>query len=126
MSTITVRTDEKLKRDAQKVLEEIGLDISTAIKMYLHQIVLTESIPFPIRTANGFTVEQEREMLKEMEEALAHGKRYDSAGELHRTILGDAYDHWKERSVPNRRDKAVSPRSSGTSRRREVRRRKTR
>ena len=42
------------------MLERIGLDMSSAIKLYLHQIVITQGIPFPLRTANGFTVEQEQ------------------------------------------------------------------
>ncbi len=91
MSTIQVRTDGKLKKRVQKVLKDIGLDLSSAINLYLRQIVITESIPFPIRTENGFTPEQERKILREAEEAVKHGKRYHSAKELHKEILGEDY-----------------------------------
>ncbi|MDD5103377.1 MAG: type II toxin-antitoxin system RelB/DinJ family antitoxin [Candidatus Peribacteraceae bacterium] len=88
MTAIQVRTGNKLKRDVQKVLESIGLDMSSAIKLYLHQIVITQSIPFPLRTVNGYTVEQEQKMIREGEEALKNGKRYRSVDAMFRDILG--------------------------------------
>ena len=89
MSTIQVRTDGTLKKQAQNVLKKIGLDMSSAINVYLRQIVLTGSIPFPIRTVNGFTPAQERRLLRESREALKYGKRYDSVDEMFRDILGE-------------------------------------
>ena len=88
-ATIQVRTDAKLKKDAQKVLEEMGLDLSSAINVYLRQIVFTGSIPFPLRTVNGFTPEQEDQVLREADEAVRKGKRYSSAAEMHRDILAE-------------------------------------
>lgn len=88
MTRIQIRTDEKLKRKAQKVLKKLGLDLSSAINMYLVQIVLKEEIPFSIRTENGFTPKQEREMLREVEWAEKHGKGYTSVDELMKDILG--------------------------------------
>lgn len=87
MTTVQVRTDDKLKKDVQSVLKELGIDMSSAINMYFHQIVLKQGIPFPLRTVNGFTLEQEAQIIKETEEALKYGKRYDSVEELHRDIL---------------------------------------
>lgn len=69
MSTIQVRIDEKTKKSAQKVLNEIGLDMSSAVKIYFKQIILNKGIPFRILTENGFTPEQEMEILKAAEEA---------------------------------------------------------
>ena len=87
-ATIQVRTDAKLKKNAQQVLEHLGLDLSSAINVYLRQIVITGSIPFEIRTINGFTPAQERRLLQEAEEAIKHGKRFDSPSEMFRDILG--------------------------------------
>lgn len=85
MSTIQVRIDEKTKKSAQKVLNEIGLDMSSAVKIYFKQIILNKGIPFRILTENGFTPEQETEILKASEEA-KKGKNlagpFDSAEEL--------------------------------------------
>lgn len=87
MTTIQVRTPEKTKKNAQKVLGKLGLDLSTAINIYLVQIIEKQGIPFEIVTENGFTPAEERKILKEMAWAKKHGKRYRSAKELHDDIL---------------------------------------
>ena len=48
MSTISVRVDDKLKDDSMKIFEELGLDLSTGIKMYLKQVVNKRGIPFEV------------------------------------------------------------------------------
>ncbi len=69
MATIQVRIDPKTKKAAQKVLDQVGMDMSSAIKVYFNQIVISQGIPFPILTENGLTIQQEREILKASEEA---------------------------------------------------------
>lgn len=51
-STITLRVEQSVKNDAEKVLKSLGLTMSTAIDMYLKQISLTQSIPFEIKIPN--------------------------------------------------------------------------
>jgi DNA-damage-inducible protein J len=77
-SHIQIRIDEKTKKQAKKTLEELGLDVSSAVKLFLRNVIITESIPFDIKTKNGFTRQQETQMLKEADEALKKGKRYRS------------------------------------------------
>jgi len=85
MTTIQIRIDEKTKRSAKKVLDTLGLDMSTAIKAYLKQITISESIPFPLITQNGLTIAEEAEILKASKEA-DQGKNvsrwFDSVDEL--------------------------------------------
>jgi DNA-damage-inducible protein J len=87
MTTIQVRTKADLKANANKVLHNLGLDMSTAINMYLNQIVQKGGIPFPILTENGYTIQQEKEILAEIKDAYKHGKTYSSAQEMHDDIL---------------------------------------
>jgi DNA-damage-inducible protein J len=47
-ATINVRTDSELKAQAQSILANLGLDMSTAINVYLNQIVKKQAIPFEI------------------------------------------------------------------------------
>lgn len=49
MSTIAVRVDDKLKAEAVELFDSLGLDITTAIKMFLIQSVQTKSIPFSVK-----------------------------------------------------------------------------
>lgn len=69
MSTIQVRVDDKTKKQAKKVFDSIGMDMSSAIKVYLKQVVITQGIPFQLLTENGLTVQQEQEILKASDEA---------------------------------------------------------
>lgn len=86
-TTIQIRVDKKMKKEASKAFKDMGLDISSGVKLFLHQVVKSQTIPFPIRTANGFTVEQELQMIKETKEALKSGKSYTSIEELHDDLL---------------------------------------
>ena len=47
-STITVRVEDKLKKEAGDVFKEVGMDMSKAITIYLKQVVRTNGIPFPV------------------------------------------------------------------------------
>ena len=47
-STITVRVQDKLKKEAGDVFKQVGMDMSTAITIYLKQVVRTNGIPFPV------------------------------------------------------------------------------
>lgn len=69
MSTIQVRIDEKTKKSAKKVLDKIGVDMSSAIKVYFKQIVISQGIPFRLVTENGLTVKEEDGILKASAEA---------------------------------------------------------
>ncbi len=75
MQTIQVRVDEKTKKNANRVLNTLGLDMSTAIKMYLRQIDITQGIPFSVLTENGFTPEQEKQLIRESNATLKAFKK---------------------------------------------------
>ena len=68
-TTIQIRIDSKVKNAAKKILDELGLDMSSAIKLYLSQIVHSKGIPFQPLTENGMTAAEEEEILKAAEEA---------------------------------------------------------
>lgn len=92
MTIINIRTDEKLKKEANKILQEMGLDMSSGIKLFLTQVVLTKTIPFPVKTANGFTIEEEERILKDIRKAekdikAGKGKLYSSAKEMTDDLL---------------------------------------
>jgi len=86
-TTIQIRVDQKTKKEADRTFKQMGLDTSSGIKLYLHQVIKSHSIPFEIRTANGFTPAQERRMIRETEHALKYGKAYKTIEELHADIM---------------------------------------
>jgi DNA-damage-inducible protein J len=58
MKTLQIRVSDDLRSDADVVLNEIGLDMPTAIRLYLKKIVQTRSIPFSLEAPNGVFVEE--------------------------------------------------------------------
>lgn len=68
-TTIQIRIDEKEKRAAQNILDKLGIDMSSAIKMFLNQLKIHKGIPFRLVTENGFTPKEEKEILKVADEA---------------------------------------------------------
>ncbi len=88
-TTLQVRVNKKIKQKAQAVFKNMGLDMSSGVKLYLSHVINTGSLPFTPRTANGFTEKQEKQMVQETEEILKSGKKgYKTARELHRALLG--------------------------------------
>jgi len=87
-ATIQLRVDKKTKLNAQNTLEELGLDFSSAIKLFLRHVIITESIPFDIKTKNGFTLSQEKEMIKQTKQALKKGKKFSSTKDLLKSLNG--------------------------------------
>lgn len=49
VSQIAVRVDDELKKEATAIFNELGLDMSTAVKLFLKQSVLRRSIPFDVK-----------------------------------------------------------------------------
>jgi len=45
-ATVTVRLDPKVKREAQKVLDKLGITTSQAVTMYFNQISAEKGLPF--------------------------------------------------------------------------------
>lgn len=91
-TNIQIRVDKKIKKEVQNILEDLGLNLTSAISIYLHQIIRTKSIPFHLITENGFTHEQEVKILQESEKtmkALKKGKlkTYKNAEEMMKDIL---------------------------------------
>ncbi|MCX6715943.1 MAG: type II toxin-antitoxin system RelB/DinJ family antitoxin [Candidatus Taylorbacteria bacterium] len=72
-ATIQLRIDAQTKKRAQSVFKKLGIDISSAMKLFLNQVIKTGSIPFVVRTANGYTPEFERMLLDEIK-AMESGK----------------------------------------------------
>lgn len=85
MTTLNVRIEEKTKAAATKVLAKMGLDMSSAVKLFLHQVVKDDGLPFtPTNNAKAIRARWDREVA----DTLKNGKSYSSAEEMHRDILG--------------------------------------
>ena len=48
-ATVLARVDPELKKDAEDILDQLGIPVSLLINMLYKQIVLTQSVPFILR-----------------------------------------------------------------------------
>ena len=65
-TTLQVRIDEETKEQAKQILGELGLDLSSAIKLFLRNIIITESIPLDLRSEKGMLAERKCELLRDV------------------------------------------------------------
>jgi DNA-damage-inducible protein J len=74
---ISVNVDEDVKQGAQRVLSEIGMDMTTAIDSFLRTIVREERIPFVLRTERAYREAAHREYINaELDKSMLEA--YDS------------------------------------------------
>ena len=82
-STITTRVEPELKRNAETVLEKLGVNTTDAITMFLSQVVLRRGLPFEVSLPNTIT----RTAMAELE--AGRGERIKTGtGDAFRRILG--------------------------------------
>ena len=84
MTTINVRIEEKTKKAASKVLRDVGLDLSSGVKLFLNQVVTEKGLPF--KPTKRSPKEIAAQWDKEVAWALKHGKRYTDTEELFRDL----------------------------------------
>jgi DNA-damage-inducible protein J len=69
---LSVNIDSDVKKKAQAILSEIGMDLTTAIDLLLRTIVREERIPFELRTMSSYREELHRQYIQsELEKAKA-------------------------------------------------------
>ena len=89
-ATIQVRIDPKTKRAAAKIFADLGMDISTGMKVYLNKVIEMEGIPFPVQKKKFLGYPSKEAFEKERDWALKHGKRYNSAKEAIDALWSEA------------------------------------
>ena len=80
---INIRIEPELKEEAEKTLNYLGLTMAEAIKLFLKQVTLTDSIPFKIEIPkyNKETMDALKESKLIMENSEKY-KAYDTVEEL--------------------------------------------
>ena len=81
MATITARVDENVKKEAETLFKKMGLNMSTAMNLFLKKCILEQGIPFELKVPNRET----RKAMQETDDILSgkiEKKGYNSAEEL--------------------------------------------
>ena len=87
----SISIDADVKAQAQALFADFGLDLSTAINIFLRQSIRENCIPFVIQreVPNADTVAAMKEA-EEMEKNPSSYKRYNSFSDLLREVESDA------------------------------------
>ena len=48
-SSLTIRVISEVKREAQKIFSDLGLDTTTAFNIFLRQVIVCRGLPFEVR-----------------------------------------------------------------------------
>ena len=89
-TAINVNVDTKIKEEATTILKSLGLNMSTAINMFLAQIVKRDGIPFEV--TNPKPSKDMLEALEEVKEMINNPDkypRYSNRKDLERSLLSD-------------------------------------
>lgn len=76
MTTLKIPVDEKVEKEAEALFSDFGLDISTAVNIFLRQSIRENCIPFSIEreVPNADTIAA----MKESEDMIKHPEKYKS------------------------------------------------
>jgi addiction module RelB/DinJ family antitoxin len=83
-TTISIRTNPKIKSKAMKVLNDFGIDLSSAINMYLNEIANKRIIP-----NSGFRYVPKHIMERwedDVQDAIKNGKKFNNTKDLMRDL----------------------------------------
>lgn len=78
---INFRTKKSVKDKAVKLFNQMGLDMSSALNLFLAKVLETKSIPFRVTTVNGYTPEFEKMLLEEIKGHKGY-KTFDTVEEM--------------------------------------------
>lgn len=82
-NNLNIRVDKTLKKNAESVLDEFGISMTTAITMFLKQVVREQGIPFDLhlKKPNAETIAAMNEFY-EMKKHPEKYKKYNSFAEV--------------------------------------------
>lgn len=81
MAQISLRVDDDVKRNAEKIFDTIGLSMSTAINVFLKTVAREKRIPFEL-TADPFYSENNIKYLEKIAKDIDSGKAHFAEHEL--------------------------------------------
>lgn len=89
-NNLNIRVDKTLKNNAETVLDEFGLSMTTAITMFLKQVVREQGIPFDLHLEkpNAETIAAMNEFY-EMKKHPEKYKKYNSFAEVLAEVESD-------------------------------------
>lgn len=86
---IQIRIDAKTKTEANKVLNNLGMDMSSAVKLFLRQMIKVGNLPFELRGENGLTLYNTEILRESIISAKNSNKTFKDGASLIKEALKD-------------------------------------
>lgn len=86
---LQIRIDATTKKEVKKILDNLGLDMSSAVKLFFRQVINTKNIPFEIRGENGLTLRNSEILRESIISAKNSGKSFKNGSALINDALRD-------------------------------------
>ena len=77
MSRISIRMDDNLREEAEQILEEIGLNMSSAVNIFIRQLVREGGLPF-VPVVKASKRDTRRESLASLMELASQNSKIES------------------------------------------------
>ena len=68
MANVQVRVDENLRAQAQAVATSMGLDLASAVRLFLTQMVRENGLPFQPKADPFYSIQNQAELKKSIEQ----------------------------------------------------------
>ena len=86
-SVVQVRMDEELRDDAARLFDDLGLDLPTAIRMFLKKSLSINGIPFEVR--NETPNEETKRAIENARNGIGLSRAFSSVAELMEDLNAD-------------------------------------
>ena len=87
MSATTINIDEEIKKEAQELFKDLGMNLTTAINIFLKQAIREQGLPFYVGQAKY--KDEVYQAMKDAEQGKNLSKGYNDVEEMFEDILRD-------------------------------------
>jgi addiction module antitoxin, relB/dinJ family len=87
MSATTINIDEETKKEAQELFKDLGMNLTTAINIFLKQAIRERGLPFYVGQAKY--KDEVYQAIKDAEQGKNLSKGYNDVEEMFEDILRD-------------------------------------
>lgn len=82
-ANVFTRVEPEIKMQAEKILDQMGIPLSDAVSMFLHQIVLQKGIPFEIKMPDAAPLATSSLNQEQFNAEVAKGMKDMKAGRIY-------------------------------------------
>lgn len=86
---IQIRIDAKTKNEAKKIFDSLGMDMSSAVKLFFRQVINAKNFPCELRDENGLTLANATALREASLEGGKSKKSFHDGASLIRDALKD-------------------------------------